>query len=199
MIKAIIFDIGGVIFDESSSPQYEDIAQELNISLDIFISVKDKHLALAKINKISIDELMNRISRELNLNKDHLLKIWTSKYKKRKINKNMINLVKNLKKRYKVIVLSNTNELHAKINYERGLYSIFDKVFLSNELKMAKPDKKIFQYVLKSLKLKPEECVFIDDKEDNVNVANELGINGIVFIDYNNLLINLQKYNITLK
>ena len=111
------------------------------------------------------------------------------------INNDIVMLIKRLKQmKYSLIVLSNANPVHAEINYKRGLYSIFDKVYLSNEIKMAKPDKKIYDYVLKKSKLKPEECIFIDDREENVLVANELGIKGIVFTGYKELIYELNKY-----
>ncbi len=199
MIKAIIFDIGGVIFDEANSFQYSDLAKDLDIEPEKFIQVKDRHLEIAKIGKITGEEFMGKVAKDLSLDRNYVLKKWSERYKTKVIDGKMIKLVKKLKKSYSVIALSNTNELHAKINYKRGVYSSFDKVFLSNEIKLAKPDKKIYLHVLKKLKLKPGECIFIDDKKENVNVAEELGINGVVFKDYKDLLKTLKKLRITLK
>lgn len=56
-----------------------------------------------------------------------------------------------------------------------------DKRFLSYEMGMIKPDIEIYQTVLKKLKAKPEEVLFIDDLEVNVKAAQKLGINAIVF------------------
>ena len=200
MIKAIIFDIGGVMFDETKSTQYSDIAKAFGINPNKFIETKNKYMKFAKVGDLNADGFIKKIAKTFNLNEEELKEKWIKIYKQKKFSNEMIQLVQNLKKNnYKVIVLSNSHELHAKINYERGLYSNFDKVFLSNELKIAKPDRKIYKYVLKKLKLKPEECVFIDDKEDNVRVAKELNINGIIFKDYKSLITGLKNFNITLK
>ena len=199
MIKAIIFDIGGVMFDESLSPNYKDIAESLNIKHKRFLPVKDTYLNMAKIGKLNGREFIRKIADELNIDFNMLYQKWTERYREKIINQDMTNLVKRLKRnKYKTVVLSNTNELHAQINYKRGLYSNFDHVFLSNELKIAKPDKKIYRYVLKNLKLKPGECIFIDDKEDNVNVAKKLGIKSIVFEDYNTLIKKLEESRVKL-
>ncbi|MFR3313439.1 MAG: HAD family hydrolase [Alphaproteobacteria bacterium] len=56
-----------------------------------------------------------------------------------------------------------------------------DKIFVSYELGLLKPDKAIYQSVLEKLNAKPEEVIFIDDKRENVEAAKSLGINGIVF------------------
>lgn len=56
-----------------------------------------------------------------------------------------------------------------------------DKIFVSYELGLLKPDKAIYQSVLARLNAKPEEVIFIDDKRENVEAAKSLGINGIVF------------------
>ncbi len=56
-----------------------------------------------------------------------------------------------------------------------------DKIFVSYELGLLKPDVKIYEQILKLLKAKPEEVIFIDDKLKNVEAAKLIGINGIVF------------------
>ena len=56
-----------------------------------------------------------------------------------------------------------------------------DKIFVSYELGLLKPDKAIYQSVLARLNAMPEEVIFIDDKRENVEAAKSLGINGIVF------------------
>ncbi len=55
------------------------------------------------------------------------------------------------------------------------LYSHFDHKFVSYKLKMQKPSKRIFAYALRKLKVKPEEALFIDDKEANLRPARGIG------------------------
>lgn len=59
-----------------------------------------------------------------------------------------------------------------------------DKIFVSCELGLLKPDTEIYKQVLKKLKAQPEEVVFIDDKLTNIEAAKSIGINGIVFDKY---------------
>ena len=56
-----------------------------------------------------------------------------------------------------------------------------DNIVVSSHVKLAKPEPAIYQLLLSKYNLKPEECVFIDDRKDNVDAAIALGMNGIVY------------------
>ena len=56
-----------------------------------------------------------------------------------------------------------------------------DNIVVSSHVKLAKPEPTIYQLLLSKYNLNPEECVFIDDRKDNVDAAKALGINGIVY------------------
>ena len=57
----------------------------------------------------------------------------------------------------------------------------FDGVVVSSDVKMIKPNREIYEYILNTYQLRPEECLFIDDVEANIEVAKETGMKGIVF------------------
>ena len=82
---------------------------------------------------------------------------------------------------YHVSLMSNTYGIHARSNELKGFFDLFDDVFLSNELKMRKPDIEKYKYVLNKLDAKPKETIFIDDKLINLVPARKLGINVIRF------------------
>ena len=90
----------------------------------------------------------------------------------------MLELLKELKRiGYALCILSNTNIHHN--NYVSPMlddYSIFDKVYLSFELHMKKPDRNIYEYVLDDLKAGPEEIMFIDDSDENIETASRIGM-----------------------
>ena len=88
-----------------------------------------------------------------------------------------------LKHRYHIMLLSNTNSIHwqwavrNRFRY-KGLEveDFFDRIYLSYELHMQKPDKEIFKYVLEDAGIAPEETFFIDDSVANCSAAEQLGI-----------------------
>lgn len=88
-----------------------------------------------------------------------------------------------LRKHYKLYLLSNTNAIHwqwaCKHDFNRNGHQVtdyFDRIYLSYELKMIKPEAEIFQTVLADAGLMPQETLFIDDAEANCLTAQSLGI-----------------------
>jgi putative hydrolase of the HAD superfamily len=81
-------------------------------------------------------------------------------------------------------MLSNTNGIHfpycaaTKFSYNNhNINDFFDKCYLSYELKTAKPHREIFDILLKTENVKPENCLFFDDSRKNLDTAQSLGIN----------------------
>jgi len=85
-----------------------------------------------------------------------------------------------LKKRYHLAILSNhvTEWVLPFITYNH-LQNFFDPIIISSEVKLAKPDNRIFHYALQAVHRLPQQCVFIDDKEKNILAAQTSGIYGV--------------------
>jgi len=86
-------------------------------------------------------------------------------------------------KKYRLFLLSNTNDLHieqvqANMGIERykRFKASFEVFYLSQQIKMRKPDADIYEYVLQENQLVPEETFFIDDTKENTDSADKLGI-----------------------
>ena len=94
-----------------------------------------------------------------------------------------LDLLLELRERYMVYLLSNTNQIHwdyageEMFNY-RGFRAddFFEDTFLSFKMHLAKPDKAIYEKVMKEANILPEETFFIDDSETNCRAAAALGI-----------------------
>ena len=97
----------------------------------------------------------------------------------------------------KLYLLSNFNK---RLRYEQHYISAlqyFDHLVISGEIKAAKPDKEIYEYLLSTYDLIPEECIFIDDNPANIEMANSLGIHGYLFdFDVPKLREYLKKENL---
>ena len=112
----------------------------------------------------------------------------------------LVEVVKQIKaKGYKLGLLSNAgHEL-----FERGVYvtypefkDLFDKIVISSEVKMVKPDPEIYLYMLDFIDSKPEESIFIDDSEKNVETAVNLGMEGFVYTDVESFLSHIKDQNL---
>lgn len=92
-----------------------------------------------------------------------------------------MDIIRRLHKEYNIYMLSNTNDAHWQYIVNNSFpddvdpYDDFDKIFLSQEMHMAKPNTDIFEQVLKEIGAPAEECLFIDDTRKNTEVAAKLG------------------------
>lgn len=197
MIKAIIFDIGGVILN-------------MEPILDKFIKIfnpKEKEKFWEYLNleaiplcrgDISEYEFWKKVAEKFNKNisEEELATLWTKDFEKLTIiDQAMMELLFKLKKNYKLAAISNSIEAHGKSHKKRGIFKPFDIVMLSHEVQMTKEAEDIFLETIKKLEVKLEECVFIDDVQKFVDTAESLGMAGILFKNSEQLklsLINLE-------
>ncbi|WED25664.1 HAD family phosphatase [Vibrio sp. DW001] len=82
-----------------------------------------------------------------------------------------------LRGRYHLAVLSNTNELHfPRLIEEFGIAEYFDTIFVSHHMHKAKPERAAFEHVLDVLEVAPDKVLFLDDNQQNIEAAASLGI-----------------------
>lgn len=109
----------------------------------------------------------------------------------------VIRLIEDLKPKVKLGMISNTNTIHSSHLVESyKLFSHFHKVWFSNDVGLRKPDPAIYQLALDHFKANPEESVFIDDLEPNIEGARRLGIHGIHYKNYNHLVEELDRLGV---
>lgn len=85
---------------------------------------------------------------------------------------------------YKVYGLSNwSHETFPMVKDKYEAFSMMDGIVMSGEELIAKPDLRIYKILLERYGLKAEECVFIDDRKENIEAGEQIGIRGIIFED----------------
>jgi glucose-1-phosphatase len=178
--KAVIFDLGKVVFDYSFSKAYQFWATVTNTDFDTIKSnfSFDKSFQAFESGIISPERFRNDINQKLklNLSKEDFDRGWSNIYldKYDGIDK----ILSDLKRNYKLIALTNTNIIHNPVWREKYFDTLqyFDKVFCSYELGTRKPEKKVFEIALDYLQSKAKETVFLDDNFENIKGASKLGI-----------------------
>jgi len=146
--------------------------------------------------KIDEKEMLRRFFSSVNMDlPEDYETLWTKKLKEKwKINEEVIDIAKSLKKHgYKIVLLSNIEPSVADLGEKKGGFDCFSPVILSFEVGMRKPDERIYKLTLDKIGLKGEECVFIDNAEKNLEPAKKLGIHTIHFKNAKQLRKDLSK------
>jgi len=104
------------------------------------------------------------------------------KFDKTRLNHNLIEIVQKLKGKYKIGLLSNNSETFTKeYLFKPKLDKLFDVMVLSHLEGIRKPDPKIYLLLAKRMGLKPEEILYIDDRENRAKPAEELGFKTLIY------------------
>ncbi|MGB3775680.1 MAG: HAD family phosphatase [Leeuwenhoekiella sp.] len=181
MIKNIIFDFGDVFIDlDKQAPK--DFFERFDINeIDAEMHKWNVDYEAGKLNTTQfVDLYLTRFPR---LNPISFSTAWNSiiQYFPQK----RMDWIKSLaeSKKYKLFLLSNTNDLHIEqvtknmdISRFNQFRAYFDGFYLSQDVKLRKPNSDIFELVLKENNLKPSETLFIDDTAENTAAAERLGL-----------------------
>jgi putative hydrolase of the HAD superfamily len=137
------------------------------------------------------EEFRNRMSSHLNIQQtpEEFDELWRSAIEP---NPDIVPLIESLSDRYRMVIGSNTDELHQ----ERGesvqpIIATFDDFLLSYELGVLKPDPEFFEKGLAKLGLSPNQCFFTDDRQNNVDSATSVGIQSARFETVDQLITEL--------
>lgn len=186
MIKNIIFDLGNVVLKLKWNKVIDKYTQEPEtkklLTEVIFDSEEWRLLDLGTIQKdYALCQMLSKLPEFLHDACKGIMRNWCDALE---INDNIIELLKKVRKKgYRTYILSNAPLEIPLFLENKNLTQYFDGKIISAEEKVAKPDKKIYNILLDRYDLNPEESVFLDDKLENVQVAREANINGIVY-DY---------------
>jgi len=186
--RNIILDLGGVVLDldvDRTVKAFSDLGFPQLEDFDIILSRYPFFLDFETGN-ISTDEFIETLLKKSrnHVSEEKILNAWNAMILG--FRQESIDLLLNLRKEYRIFLLSNTNAIHEiyynrKLKYEHGIENldrIFEKVYYSHNLKMRKPNSDIFQHVLNDAGLSPAECLYIDDTLIHVETARSLDIKG---------------------
>lgn len=195
MIKAVLFDLGGVYFEDGTVKFIKKLSKKTGLEYDKLYELfrTGKSLDYRK-NLITADEFFKWASAEIKhkVLPDDLNLMWVSEYTEiREVKDIVVNLRSN---GLKVTILSdNVPERIDYLQKKYGFLDLFDDVVLSYEVNLTKSSVEIFKLALGRINIKPAEAVFVDDSQKKLDVAKTLGIATILFSDRNKLASDLEK------
>ena len=184
-IKNILFDLGGVLYH---------IDYGITIKAFEKLGIKNFHNHFSQqqqnnlfdqleTGKISNTDFIKEMKVLLpNCTKEEIINAWNGLLIG--IPKENIQLLKDLSKQYRLFLLSNSNLIHInqinKLLYEdynlKSLDPLFDKIYLSHQIGMRKPNRETFEWVLKDAGILAHETLFIEDSIQHIKGANKVGI-----------------------
>ena len=189
-VKTILFDYGGVIinidyqatiaaFNELGTMDFEEMYSQASQS-NLFNQIETGKIS----GQYFINQLLDYLPEGTSPNR--VVSAWNAVIKDVPLDR--IELILELKKKgYKVILLSNTNEIHIELANRRWQIAhnelpkeVFDSVYYSHEVNMRKPNKEIFEFVCSEHQLDPSEVLFIDDSIQHVEGAKSMGMNAVL-------------------
>ncbi len=181
-IKSVIFDWGGVLIDDPAPGLMRYCAEALGVSKENYIKAHSKFAADFQKGLISEDAFWQRICSELNVPKPKAHSLWADAFKTAHVpREDMFSVAARLRNNgYKTALLSNT-EAAAMQYFYTFQYNMFDVLVFSCAEGTRKPERKIYELTIERLRSQPGQSVFIDDKPEYINGAEEVGINTILF------------------
>ena len=182
MTKAIIFDIGGVFFTKSETMRRQ-VLDRYGVTETWLQQLRTRpEYALYKQGQLSYETYLASVDPLLPTggagSSEDLF--WALSLA-RNLNSGLVDIARILKAQYRVAVLSNSDSFLERRLRHMGVWNLFEFVINSYRVKLRKPDPRIFQLLMDRLALKPQEVIFVDDKESNIAAAQAMGINGHVF------------------
>ncbi len=205
-IKNIIFDLGGVIinldipltikeFNQFTHQPFEKLYNQLqqNELFDLF----DKGLVSEQTFFKQLNELLGKQA-----SSQQLLKAWNAMLLDFPLHR--LQLLQNLKPKYRTFLLSNTNETHITAfenilwneHHLKNLDTFFEKSYYSCRIGMRKPQIDIFQRVVQENNLNPHETLFIDDSPQHIEGAKKIGLQAILLDKNKDISTLLQELKI---
>ena len=204
-IKLFIFDMGGVVVQNSSV--VGAIAVHLGISNEEFFRGAASDNKVTHTSPYNLGDICAIMQGKINSER-----FWSNFTQRTGIaisgdpwydffdpvfDKKTAAIIARLKTNgYRVVCGTNTLEAHYRKHQERGDYSIFDAVYASHLMGIIKPDIAFWRFILEKEKVQPSEAFFIDDIGENINTGKKLGLTTHLFTDAEELAYNLRTYGV---
>jgi len=183
-IKAMIWDLGGVILRTEDPLPRQQLADQLGMARDdleelVFHSPSG---ISAQLGEISVQEHWNNIRQILGIPAHEIPAFQKAFFGGDRIDESLLADIRRLSVYYRVGLLSNAfSDLRQFITHYWKFADVFEDMVISSEVGLMKPDTRIYHLALERLEVSPEQAVFIDDYTRNVEGSQAVGMHAIHF------------------
>jgi glucose-1-phosphatase len=183
-IKAVIFDVGGVLLRTEDRGPRQQMAERLGLSYeDLSTQVFDSELAArSTIGEVDEIEIWNHVQEKFGLSTEELDNFRQNFWAGDRLDLELIDFIRGLRNDYRIGLLSNAwSGTRAALTDRFSFLDAFDVSIFSAEVGLKKPEPEIYRMILQQLEVEPREAVFVDDFEENIIAARQLGIQAVHF------------------
>jgi len=183
-IRAVIWDMGGVLVRTENQAPREHLAQRYGITLkDLYGLVFDSEAAIqATVGQVPEEAVWQNVAATLHLDANELAAFMQEFWAGDNLDAGLYQFVKDLHVNYKVGLLSNAwSGARLALDSRYHMLGVFDVTIFSAEVGLVKPDPRIFQLVLGRLGVEASQAIFVDDFPANIEAARALGIHAVSF------------------
>jgi len=197
-ITTIIFDLGAVVLDndwhEGKKEKIQEFSDHFSVTEEEMENGWRKWSHGYLKGEFSEDEYWKRFLSTAGSTRIDIEKAKELYRKHQGPIENMLALVRDLKKRYRILALTTIGKEWLDFKTEKyGLNDLFEVIISSGYSGLMKPDKRIYELLVKRADLVVEECIFIDDKKTHTDAAETVGMKGILFVNEKLLKEDLKK------
>lgn len=184
MIKAVIWDLGGVIVRTMDTSFREGWETRLNLQPgELHDIVFDGPAGRsASVGEVGPDEVWASIVERFDLSKDEGIKLQEDFWRGDLVDHHLVSFIDRIRQSYKSGLISNAwLSLRTLIEVEWKIDHIFDDMLISAEVGITKPDPAIYNRSLANLDVNSENAIFVDDFKVNIHAAESLGMKTVWF------------------
>ncbi len=186
-MKAIILDMYGVIVKQTGGDFVPYVQQS-------FPDLKPEEIYIPWF-KADVGELASLEVWEKLGFKGDIERIEKEYLDTMEINDGFLDFISSVNKNYKMAIISNDSSRWSKFIREKfDVNKHFDVISISGDLKIQKPDERIFELTIEQLGCRAEDCLYVDDREENLEAARKVGMNVVLFnsrnVEYDSDIVN---------
>ena len=196
-IRAVFFDVGGVLLDMEN----HDKRHEWEVRLDLpqgqltQIVFGSEAATRAASGEIPEQGVWKEVGHQLGLREDQLPELQRDFWAGEQLDTGLVRFIQSLRPRYKIGIISNAwSDARFFHNARFKMNTWVDVAVYSAEVKLIKPDPRIYQLALAHLNVCADESVFVDDMLVNVEAAQNLGMKGVQFKNTEQTITEIRRY-----
>lgn len=187
-IKNLLFDFGGVFYQIEPQRTY-DALKRMGIPVDDWLLQKNNVFLQLERGEISSSDFVRYIQVSCNsvYEEEEIIQGFTSMLIGLPLEN--LRMLTRLRRHYNCLLVSNTSELHYQKFYsqicasriKKNFFDLFTKEYYSFQIGLRKPEPEIFNFIIRDSGIKPHETLFVDDDQQNIKTAKEIGFKTFCF------------------